>query len=152
MAASERKSERETFWSSLREPPDQLLVEAGASGELLVARIRLLVAAMLFAIPVVTVTAAPQNWENLVGIGATLTAFLLSAGVYLLVMQDAQRPWLGFATSAFDVTLVSGALVTFLIFNQPHTAVNSKVIFEVYILAIVATSLRYDVRVCLLAG
>lgn len=152
MAASERQSEQETFWSRLREPPDQLLVEAGASGELLVARIRLLVAAMLFAIPVVTVTAAPQNWENLVGIGAVLTAFLLSVGVYLLVMQDAQRPWLGFATSAFDITLVSGALVTFLVFNQPHTAVNSKVIFEVYILAIVATSLRYDVRVCLLAG
>jgi two-component system, cell cycle response regulator len=152
MATSDSKPERETLWSRLREPPDQLMVEAGASGELLVARIRLLVAIMLLLIPIVTLSAAPQNWESLVGIGAALAAFLLCVGVYLLVIRDAQRPWLGFVTSAFDVTLVSGTLATFLFFNRPHTAVNSKVIFEIYLLAIAATSLRYDVRVCLMAG
>jgi diguanylate cyclase (GGDEF)-like protein len=50
------------------------------------------------------------------------------------------------------VTLVSSALVLFLFMNEPHTAVNSKVVFEGYFLAIGATSLRYDKRVCISAG
>jgi diguanylate cyclase (GGDEF)-like protein len=36
--------------------------------------------------------------------------------------------------------------------NEPHTAVNSKVIFEGYFLVIGAASLRYDQRVCISAG
>jgi diguanylate cyclase (GGDEF)-like protein len=40
----------------------------------------------------------------------------------------------------------------FLFMNEPHTAVNSKVVFEGYFLAIGGTSLRYDKRVCISAG
>jgi len=36
--------------------------------------------------------------------------------------------------------------------DEPHTAVNSKVVFEGYFLAIGATSLRYDKRICITAG
>jgi len=47
---------------------------------------------------------------------------------------------------------VSFALALFLVLNMPHTAVNSKVVFEGYFLAIGATALRYDKRVCITAG
>jgi len=40
----------------------------------------------------------------------------------------------------------------FLLMNEPHTAVNSKVVFEGYFLAIAGTSLRYDKRVGITAG
>jgi len=40
----------------------------------------------------------------------------------------------------------------FFLLNQPHTAVNSKVIFEGYFLAIASTSLRYDKRIRITAG
>jgi diguanylate cyclase (GGDEF)-like protein len=50
------------------------------------------------------------------------------------------------------VTLVSATLATFLVFSEPHTAVNSKVVFEGYFLAIGATCLRYDRRACVVAG
>jgi diguanylate cyclase (GGDEF)-like protein len=99
-----------------------------------------------------------SSWHNesrlevLVGFGVTLTAVLMSMVVYVMVSRDIRRKWLGFATSALDVTLVSGALITFLIFGAPHTAVNSKVIFEGYFIAIGATALRYDARVCVIAG
>ena len=36
--------------------------------------------------------------------------------------------------------------------DQPHTAVNSRVVFETYFLAIGATGLRYDPRICIVAG
>jgi hypothetical protein len=51
-----------------------------------------------------------------------------------------------------DVTLVSSALVGFTFVGDPHQAVNSKVTFETYFLAIAATCLRYDVRVSVIAG
>jgi hypothetical protein len=55
-------------------------------------------------------------------------------------------------SSSFDVTLITAALGLFLLTNQPHTAVNSKVVFEGYFLAIGSTSLRYDKRICITAG
>src|SRR5262249_13888489 len=44
------------------------------------------------------------------------------------------------------------AWALFLLMNEPHTAVNSKVVFEGYFLAIGSTSLRYDKRICITAG
>src|SRR5204863_5796280 len=72
--------------------------------------------------------------------------------VYVLVRRDLGKPWLGMATSCLDVTLVSAALATYLVLDQPHTAVNSRVVFEGYFLAIGATCLRYDPRICIAAG
>ncbi|HVF28977.1 MAG TPA: GGDEF domain-containing protein [Pyrinomonadaceae bacterium] len=135
------------MWSS----PDPLLSEAGASGELLVARIRLALAGMLLLVPVVSFFLSP-HWEDLVGLTVAVIAFLLSVGVYVLVAKDDSRSWIGFVTSGFDVTFVSGTLIVFLLLDTPHTAVNSKVVFEVYFLSMAATTLRYDVRICALAG
>ncbi len=135
----------------MRSSPDSLLSEAGASGELLVARIRLALAGMLLLVPVISFFLSP-HWEDLVGLTVAVVAFLLSVAVYVLVVKDYNRAWIGFVTSGFDATLVSGTLVVFLLFDTPHTAVNSKVVFEVYFLSIAATTLRYDVRMCVLAG
>jgi two-component system, cell cycle response regulator len=141
-------SVRDYLWTR----PDPVLVEEGASGELLVARIRLLLTGVLLLIPVVNFALLTGSWESLVGLWVTVAAFLISSAVYALAALDFRRHWLGFASASLDVTLVSGALATFLAFDQPHTAVNSKVIFEGYFLAIGATCLRYDARVCVLAG
>jgi diguanylate cyclase (GGDEF)-like protein len=72
--------------------------------------------------------------------------------VYLLVRRGMLLPWIGWLTTALDVSMVSLALAAFLPLGAPHTAVNSKVIFEVYFLAIGATCLRYDRRLPWFAG
>jgi two-component system cell cycle response regulator len=141
-----------SLWRRLTRPPDELFVEAGASGELLVARIRLFVTSLLLLIPILSVWQTKSRLEIFVGFGVTLAAILVSAIMYLLVIRDAGRKWIGFVTSMLDVSLVSAALAAFLVFNAPHTAVNSKVVFEGYFIAIAATTLRYDARVCILAG
>jgi diguanylate cyclase (GGDEF)-like protein len=114
----------------------------------------LLLTAILLLIPLTNLsfTFSLNTRESLVGLGVTAVAFILSFTVYLLVARGLDRPWVGFASSCFDVTLVSGALAIFLAFNAPHTAVNSKVVFEGYFLAIGATGLRYDRRICRLVG
>lgn len=131
---------------------DQLLSLASERGELLVAKIRLLLTSILLLIPSATLPFGLRGGESVVGFAVTMTAAGLSLLVYLLVRRDCSRPWLALATSCLDVTLVSAALATFLVLGQPHTAVNSKVVFEGYFIAIGATCLRYDRRACVVAG
>lgn len=150
--ASVSSNDPASFWSSLWKRPDPFLLEAGAAGEKLVARVRLLLTAILLAIPVASLWYEREIWENLVGLGVTIAAFLVALLWFWLVQQGFYRHWLGFASSLLDVSLVSAALFVFVLLNRPHTAVNSKVTFESYFLAIAATCLRHDVRICLLAG
>lgn len=131
---------------------DPLLLQAGAAGELVVARIRLLLTGALLTVPVISFLLNPRDHEHYVGVGITLCATLVALLVYMIVQRGLYRPWVGVTSTAFDVSFVSVALAVFLLLGQPHTAVNSKVAFEAYFLAIGATALRYDMRFCIVAG
>jgi two-component system, cell cycle response regulator len=141
------------FFGSLWSRPDPVLAQAAVAGELLVAKVRLGLASLLLLIPLINSLFFPDDpKEAIVGLSLTSGTFILSFVVFLLIRREYNPSWLSFASSGFDVTLVSGALALFLFMNEPHTAVNSKVVFEGYFLAIAATSLRYDKRVCITAG
>jgi two-component system, cell cycle response regulator len=143
------------FFSSLWSSPDPVLAEAGMAGELLVAKIRLSLATLLLSIPVIDPIFFPRDVdpkEGIVGLSLAAGTFFLSVSVYLLISRGYNSSWLRFVSSGFDITLVSSALALFLLMNQPHTAVNSKVVFEGYFLAIGSSSLRYDKRICVTAG
>src|SRR5262245_35422075 len=86
------------------------------------------------------------------GFGVTFAGALAALGIWWLLRRGLWRPWLGFISSALDVSLVTTALITFAVVGGPLVALNSKVTFEIYFLAIVATSLRYDKRICLSVG
>jgi len=141
------------FLASVWSGPDPVLAEAGVAGELLVAKVRLSLATVLLVIPVIdSIFFAVEAKEGLVGISLASGTFLLSVTVYLLIARNFNPSWLGFISSSLDVTLISAALAGFLLVNQPLTAVNSRVVFEGYFLAIGSTSLRYDKRICITAG
>jgi len=147
-------SQREqSFLGSLWSRPDPVLAGAGVAGELLVAKVRLSLATLLLLIPVINSLFFPvEPKEGLIGLSLVCGTFSLSLAVYYLISREYNPSWLSFASSSFDVTLISSALAIFLLVNEPHTAVNSKVVFEGYFLAIASTSLRYDKRVCITAG
>ena len=141
------------YMTALWTGPDPVLAEAGVAGELLVAKVRLALATLLLLIPVINSLFFPVDAkEGLVGVSLASGTFFLSVIVYLLISRGFNPSWLGFVSSGFDVTLITAALSLFLLVNQPHTAVNSKVVFEGYFLAIGSTSLRYDKRICVTAG
>ena len=139
-----------TLWSG----PDPVLAQAGIAGELLIAKVRLALATLLLSIPVInSLFFFPvETKEGLVGLSLASGTFVLAVTMYLLISRSFNPSWLGFVSSGFDVTLITAALALFLLTNQPHTAVNSKVVFEGYFLAIGSTSLRYDKRICMTAG
>ncbi len=139
----------ESVWSR----PDPVLSQAAIAGELLIAKIRLGLASLILSIPLIDMMFFPDDpKEAIVGLSLTGATFALSLVVFVLIRREYNPSWLSFVTSSFDVSLVSGALALFLVLNEPHTAVNSKVVFEGYFLAIASTSLRYDKRVCVTAG
>jgi two-component system cell cycle response regulator len=132
---------------------DETLLDEGAAGERIIAYVRLLVAYVI-ALPFVHAalrgSAAPA--ETLVGLGAALVSTAVSGALLLLVRRGAYRRWIGFVTSAFDVTIVSLLLAALLALGKTHLAAASPVVFPVYLVALTATCLRYDPRVCVVTG
>ena len=132
-------------------PPDDLELESGARGERMVARIRLWIVLLLLPIPIINAIETP-HWENFVGAGVIGIALLLAFNIWQAVERDPQTPGIGIVSATADVSLITLALATFLVYGEPLTATNSMVVFESYFLAIAATALRQDKRLALLAG
>jgi two-component system, cell cycle response regulator len=136
---------------ALKQRPDEIMLEIGAGGELLVARIRLACSLLLLLLPIANYFLSDSNYETTAGLlGASCT--ILFSGLWLkLAKQSQRRPWLAFVSSALDITMVT-ALLLMLAQNQLSAALNSMVAFCCYPLAILATALRNDPRVSLFAG
>jgi diguanylate cyclase (GGDEF)-like protein len=132
--------------------PDPALAAAGIEGEWLVARIRLVAMTLLLITPTWKLIQYPDVPIFITGFWVTFTAALAAVAIWWMLRRGLWRPWLGFASSTLDVSLVTTALVTFLFVGSPLVALHSKVTFEIYFLAILATSLRYDARICVSVG
>ena len=132
--------------------PDPTLAAAGVEGESVVAQVRAVVMGLLLIAPTWNLTQHPDVPMYVTGFAVTLAAAIISVGIWRLIETGRWRPWVGFASSAFDVSMVSTALASFFVVSSPLAALNSTVTFEMYFLAITATSLRYDARICIVAG
>lgn len=132
--------------------PDPALAAAGIEGEFVVARVRAFAMALLMIAPTWNVIDSPHDPVHVAGFAVTLFASIAAVAIWLMLRGGQWRPWIAFASSAFDVSMVSIALASFMLVASPMVALNSKVTFEMYFLAITATSLRYDARVCIAAG
>ena len=134
-------------------PVDPALIDAGREGELAIARTRVAVVALLALNPV-----AALVFQNPLNSAAALALVIemLFVGLAVTVLQLARRhppvPWLGFVTAALDVSFVSFYHATVFINAFQQLALTSRVAFALYLLAILATSLRNDGRVATFAG
>ena len=139
---------RDRLWAA----PDPMLIDAGAHGELLVAKVRIALVSLVMLIPIYNVITTPYLIEAWVGLAATLGSLVFAVVIWGVVRRGFYRPWLGFLTSAVDVTFVTATLVAFLAMGTPHVAVNSRIMYSVYFFSIGASSLRYDTRICIVTG
>ena len=140
------------YWRRMFAPRDLELADAGVDGELLVARARLVLTSLIVVVPLTVMAEGPTQHENLVGLSAAAITLLASVAMLTAVSRGWRPRWLGFATSLYDVSIISGVLASFLLIGPPHMAVNSRTTFEIYFLAIAATCLRYDPRICIITG
>ncbi len=133
-------------------PPDPDLIDAGLRGEWMVASLRLLIVVVLLYFPLRYFFGAPEGggraWVLWVAVGILAETLV----VYSAVMRSWGRSWIGFFSGLLDVTLVSLTLALFVRMGSPLEATNDLLVFPTYLVAIGATSLRYDWRICALTG
>ena len=83
--------------------PDEVMLEVGSGGELLVARLRVVVAAMLLLLPLANAITGGQFSETLIGLAGAVFVNVF-AQVWLALARHGRRfRWLPFASGAFDV-------------------------------------------------
>jgi diguanylate cyclase (GGDEF)-like protein len=128
---------------------DVLIAESAARrGELLLARLRVRLILILAAVQWL------PGWDPLrrrVGLATCAVALVLS-WLMLRLVSRRFRPWMSVATAAMDVTFVTLSLGAIDWLGKPLWAVNNKLTFEVYLVAIGGAALRFDWRVCVLTG
>ncbi|MEA2600196.1 MAG: hypothetical protein QOF89_1188 [Acidobacteriota bacterium] len=142
-----------SLWSRVWSAPEQEISSAGFGGELLLAGLRLLTFVVLLFFPLRELLLQKRAGSDVLALLTAATVGLgLALALYAATNRRWGRAWIGFASSLLDVSLVSAVLYLSLILGRPHEAVNNLAVFPVYLLAIAATSLRYDARICLLSG
>ncbi len=139
-------------WRKVWSAPEPELSTAGFGGEMLVASVRLLIVVVLLYFPLAELLRRRGEHDPLALLTTATVGLLLALIVYSATSRRWGRTWIGFASSLLDVSLVSAMLAVYLVVGRPHEATNNLVLFPVYFLAIAATSLRYDARICLLTG
>lgn len=136
---------------SLLSQPDQVLLDIGSGGELLVARLRVAIALSLLLLPLINAATGGSVRETMIGLGGAVFVNLFAQVWLALAQRRRQHRWLPFASSAFDVTAATLVLVA-LALNHLPSGLNSVVVWCGYMLAILLTALRSDGRVTLFAG
>jgi two-component system, cell cycle response regulator len=131
--------------------PDEILLEVGAGGELFVARVRAVFAALLLVLPLANAVTGGSVRDTLAGLAGAVLFNVFAQAWLQLARRRRRYHWLPFATVAFDVTATSAVLVA-LALKQAPAGLNSIAIWACYLLAIALTALRSDGRTTVFAG
>ncbi len=139
------------FWQRLLTRPDALMLELGAGGELLVARIRALLSMLLLLLPLINLLSGGKYNETMIGLVGAVLAIVMSQVWLALARHHGRYRWLSYATATYDVTLTTLVLVG-LSLDSPATGLNSMVVWVFYLISIAMTALRNDGRLTLYTG
>lgn len=131
--------------------PDEIMLEIGAGGELMVARLRVVIAALLLVLPLANVLGGGSVKDTLIGLGGALVVNIFAHLWLALARRRRLFRWLPFASSAFDVTATT---VLLMVLGADHlpAGLNNLAAWCGYIVAIVLAAPRSDGRIALFAG
>jgi len=141
-------ADKQKFWRS----PDSTLLSPAGEGELIISRVRSIIALMGFTVAMVAAFRNPLSVDLRIYQAILTLATAISLALHLLVRRVVYDWWVGFVASVADVTLVSVGLSVFLIAGSPELALNSTILFPAYFYALSVTTVRLDHRACLVAG
>src|SRR5690606_32990705 len=131
--------------------PDEVMLELGAGGELLVAKVRALLSLLVLVLPLAAALGGAATSRTLVGLGAAVFVNVM-AQVWLALARNPRRHhWLPYATGAWDITATTGVLAM-LSLHEPAAAPDSLVVWCLYLFAIALTALRSDGRLTAFVG
>ena len=132
--------------------PDFQSIAFGRQGEVLAAKVRLGITALVSLIPIESLLLRTPGSEARIGLGAAALALAFGAVVLRLAKRPKPPAWLGLFTCLLDVSTVSMVNVGFVLGGNPLAATNSRVVFCGYFVALALVCLRQDRRWCLIAA
>ena len=145
-------SDLREFWRRLRAPPDTLMLEVGAGGELLVAKLRAVLSLVLLLLPVINIATDEYTpVEGMAGLFGVILTVLAAQVLLLLARNRRHLRWLPWLTVSYDISLTTLVLVV-LATGSFAGSLNSMVVWAFYLIAICMTALRNDGRLTLYAG
>ena len=139
------------FRRRLLAQPDALMLELGAGGELIVARIRALLSMVLLLLPLANLLIGGKFSETMIGLVGVVLAIVVSQVWLALARHQGRYRWLPYATASYDITLTT-LVLTALALDSPATGLNSMVVWVFYLISIAMTAVRNDGRLTLYAG
>ncbi|MCL1635349.1 GGDEF domain-containing protein [Luteimonas sp. SX5] len=139
------------FLKTLLARPDEIMLEVGAGGELLVARLRAALSLLILIMPLVGIMVGSPIDEAMIGLGAAVFVIAVSQ-IWLALARSRQRyPWLPYATGTYDITSTT-LVLALLSMGELPAGVNSMVVWGFYPIGIAMTALRNDGRLVLYVG
>ncbi len=127
------------------------MLELGAGGELIVARIRALLSMVILLLPLANILIGGKFSESMIGLVGAVLAIILSQIWLAMARHQGRYRWLPYATATYDVTLTT-LVLTALTVDSPATGLNSMVVWAFYLMSIAMTAVRNDGRLTLYAG
>jgi diguanylate cyclase (GGDEF)-like protein len=137
--------------ATLSARPDEVMLELGAGGELLVARLRAGLSALVLLLPLVGAATGAEVGETVIGLGAAVFINLMAQVWLVMARRRRRHAWLPYATCTYDVATTTGVLAL-LALGDPVAGMNSMVVWAFYLIAIAMTAVRNDGRLTLYAG
>ncbi len=131
--------------------PDEVMLELGAGGELLVAKVRALLSLLVLVLPLAAAFEGVDTTRTLLGLGAAVFVNIMAQVWLALARNHRRHHWLPYATGAWDITATTGVLVM-LSLGEPGAGLDSLVVWCFYLFAIALTALRSDGRLTAFVG
>jgi diguanylate cyclase (GGDEF)-like protein len=132
--------------------PEPELVDAGRSGETVIARARLFIIALLLLPNLATCIRDPSSVSGWIGIGFVIICTIIGVEILRRAQSDSAGRGLLMTASLLDVSLASAYHVLLFVAGEGGMALQSRATFSLYLIAIVGSALRYDGRLVRVAG
>lgn len=131
--------------------PDEVMLETGAGGELVVARMRAWSSPLLLLLPLASQLTGGSGAETWIGVFGACVTIACSILLLHLARQRGRYRWLPFASGTFDISIIT-LLLALLALYDPAAGINSMVIWSFYLISIFLTALRNDGRLAAWVG
>lgn len=139
----------QTYFSA----PNEALMQVALGGEKVAAYLRLCTLGLLWTSSLIlTIFLDEIPFELIVGICAGTIAFFSALFVLYLSLRPKRNTLRHFLISAFDITLISATLIFFAFVGKPEVSINSMVVWELYLIFVLATSVYFDTRITIATG